>query len=242
MEILITGATSGIGSTLADGLVRDGHKLHLHGRDGSKLKKLVNRLRGHGPSVHTYIADLADPKAIGHMAEQVTLNTSVLDLVINNAFGKIEKPLHECELDELSSFIQVSVVGTTQVVRVLLDLLKKSSSPRIINIVADWGFPMHNIMTGPAPYISAKYAIHGLGAALQTELGAFGIRTTNICPGIVAADAGYDLDVKDFSEKYGVSAIHPRTLVDAIRFVVGANHAHIRSIVLSPPNPEYNGL
>lgn len=242
MEILITGATSGIGSTLADGLVRDGHKLHLHGRDASKLKTLVSKLRGHGSSVHTYTADLADPKAIGRMAEQVTSNTSVLDLVINNAFGKLEKPLHECELDEISSFIQVSVAGTTQVIRVLLDLLKTSSSPRIINIVADWGFPMHNIMTGPAPYISGKYAIHGLGVALQTELGAFGIRTTNICPGVVAADAGYDLGDKDFSEKYGVSAMHPRTLVDAVRFVLGAPFAHIRSIVLSPPNPKYNGL
>lgn len=242
MEILITGATSGIGSVLADGLAHDGHRLHLHGRDGSKLETLVNGLRTHGSSVHTYIADLADSKAIGRMAEQVASNASALDLVINNAFGKLEKPLHECELDEISSFIQVSVVGTTQVVRVFLDIIRKSSSPRIINIVADWGFPMHNIMTGPAPYISAKYAIHGLGAALQTELGTFGIRTTNLCPGVVAADAGYELSDKEFSEKYGVSAIHPRTLVDAVRFVLAAPHAHVRSIVLSPPNPQYNGL
>ena len=242
MEILITGATSGIGTALATGLLQDGHRLHLHGRDESRLKTLADTLRGQRSRVLTYVADLADSDAIGGMAREVERNTSVLDLVISNAFGKLEKPLSECQLDEISSFVQVSVAGTAQVIRALLEVLKKSSSPRIINVVADWGFPMHNIMTGPAPYISAKYAIHGLGAALQTELGAFGVRTTNICPGVVAADAAYDLDDDDFSEKYGVSAIHPRTLVDAVRFVLSARHSHVRSIVLSPSNPEYNGL
>jgi NAD(P)-dependent dehydrogenase (short-subunit alcohol dehydrogenase family) len=115
----------------------------------------------------------------------------------------------------------VSVAGTAQVIRSVLDLLKKSTAPRIINIVADWGFPMHNIMTGPAPYIAAKYAVHGLGAALQTELGVFGIRTTNLCPGVVAADAGYDMPDEQFRNEHGASAIHPRILVDAVRRAAG---------------------
>lgn len=242
MEVLITGATSGIGTAMAVGLIQDGHRLHLHGRSESKLAVLKATVGLFGSAIETYIADFEDVNGITRMGVQLESNTPHLDLLINNAFGSLDKPLHDCQPDELSAFIQISVGGTAQVVRSVLGLLRKAPSPRIMNIVADWGFPMHNIMTGPSPYISAKYAVHGLGAALQTELGAFGIRTTNLCPGVVAAEAEYGLGDDEFRATFGTSAIHPRTLVDAVRFVLAAPHAHVRTIVISPPAPDYNGL
>jgi len=84
--------------------------------------------------------------------------------------------------------------------------------------------------------------MHGLGVALQREIAPLGIRTTNIFPGIVAADVPFEMSDAEFLQARGVSAIHPRTLVEAIRFVANAQHAHVRSIVLSPANPEYNGV
>jgi short-subunit dehydrogenase len=91
MEILITGATSDIGSTLAAGLLRDGHRLHLHGRDRSKLQALADGLRRPASSVVSYAADLAKPEAIARMAADIQSNAPRLDLVINNAFGELEK-------------------------------------------------------------------------------------------------------------------------------------------------------
>lgn len=242
MNILITGATSGIGTALATGLAQDGHLLHLHGRDESRLKRLAGTLSKSDRQPRTYVADLSRGDEITALAQQMATHVSSLDLLINNAFGKLESPLSESDPEDIAAFFSVSVTGTVLLTRSVLDLLAKASAPRIINIVADWGFPMHNIMTGPSPYIAGKYAVHGLGVALQTELGSQGIRTTNICPGIVAADAPYDMSPSAFSEKYGVTAIHPRTIVDAVRFITGSPHAHVRSIVLSPPNPSYNGL
>lgn len=115
-----------------------------------------------------------------------------------------------------------------------------ASWPR--NIVADWGTPMHNIMTGPAIYVAGKYGVYGLGAALQVELAGHRIRTTNLCPGIVAADVTAADSYESFAKKYGDKAIHPEALAAAIDFILDQRSAHVRSIVLSPRNPDYNGL
>src|SRR5260370_26050995 len=117
--------------------------------------------------------------------------TKTIDVLVNNAFGKLEDELVKTDADALVEFFRVSLAGTADVIRQSIPLLTRSKAAHIINIVADWGFPMHNVMTGPSAYISAKYGVHGLGVALQTEITKLGIRTTNLCPGIVAAETEF---------------------------------------------------
>lgn len=242
MQIFITGATSGIGQAIASGLAADGHCMHLHARDSQRLNDFAGTITEQGGAVHCYTADLAVSADIERMVNKLSMNTSHLDVLINNAFGKLEAPLNEATPSDIAHFFHVSVAGTAIVVQASIPFLSRSRRSHVINIVADWGFPMHNIMTGPSLYISGKYAVHGLGAAWQTELAQFGIRTTNLCPGVVAADTPYNTSDEEFLSKHSDKAIHPRTLVDAIRFVINSPHAHVRSIVLSPGSPDYNGL
>jgi NAD(P)-dependent dehydrogenase (short-subunit alcohol dehydrogenase family) len=239
-RMLLTGATSGIGRYLAEHFLRAGFTLYLHGRDRRKLERLAKKL---GPGDFVLLeGDFGNPASIARMFAELTDKTKVLDVLINNAFGKLESELVQTDGDALAEFFRVSLAGTADVIRQAIPLLKRSKSPRIVNIVADWGFPMHNIMTGPSAYIAAKYGVHGLGVALQTELAKLGIRTTNLCPGIVAADTEFGITDKAFAEAKGQSAINPKELASAIEFVLGQTSTHVRSIVLSPRNPEYNGL
>jgi short-subunit dehydrogenase len=239
-KILITGATSGIGTYLAHHFAQLGFTLYLHGRNQKKLDALAKEL---GSADFTLLrCDLADTKSISIMFEELSSKTNVIDVLIGNAFGKMENELLKTDGEALTEFFRVSVVGTADVIRHTIPFLKHSKDARIINIVADWGFPMHNVMTGPSAYISAKYAVHGLGAALQTEIAKLGIKTTNLCPGIVAADVEYGTSDVDFIKSKGNSAINPKDLAKAIEFIIGQEFSHVRSLVLTPINPEYNGL
>lgn len=239
-KILITGATSGIGTYLARHFAQLGFTLYLHGRDKQKLEALAKKL---GPADFVLLnCDLADTESISGMFKELSLKANAIDILINNAFGKMEKPLIETDGDALTEFFQVSVVGTAEMIRQTIPFLKQSKAPHIINIVADWGFPMHNVMTGPSAYISAKYAVHGLGAALQTEIAKLGIKTTNLCPGIVAADTEYGTSDADFIDSKGNGAINPKDLAKAVEFIIGQEFSHVRSLVLTPNNPEYSGL
>jgi NADP-dependent 3-hydroxy acid dehydrogenase YdfG len=235
-NVLITGSTSGIGSFLARHYAAREWSLFLHGRDDVKLKQLGRRI---GPQATLLRANLGILSEIPQMFESVRAKTSSLDLLINNAFGKLEDPLLRCTPEAMSEFFQVSLTATAEVIRQSTPFLKRSDAPHIINIVADWGFPMHNVMTGPAVYVAAKYGIHGLGVALQTELD---VPITNICPGVVAADTGFGTSMKRFRKSHGEKAIHPADIAAAIDFVLVAQSSQIRSIVLSPKTPKYNGL
>ena len=239
-KILITGATSGIGTYLAQHFAQLGFTLYLHGRDQKKLDNLAKKL---GSADFTLLrCDLADTKSISKMFKALSAKTKNVDILINNAFGKLEDELVKTDGKALAEFFQVSLAGTADMIRQTIPFLKRSKDAHIVNIVADWGFAMHNVMTGPSAYISAKYAVHGLGVALQTEIAKLGIKTTSLCPGIVAADIEYGTSDAAFVKSKGKSAINPKDLAKAIEFIIGQEFSHVRSLVLTPSNPEYNGL
>jgi NADP-dependent 3-hydroxy acid dehydrogenase YdfG len=238
--ILITGATSGIGSFLSQHFAKKDFTLFLHGRDKKKLIALERELKYE--KALFLQANFSSQSEIKKMFETIAKETNSIDVLVNNAFGKLEDPITKADPDSIVEFFQVSLAGTAEVIRLTIPLLKKSKDAHIINIVADWGFPMHNIMTGPSLYIAAKYGIHGLGAALQTEISSLGIRTTNVCPGIVAANTKYGTSSEAFLKENGNQAIHPIDIANTIEFVLAQKHSQIRSIVLSPVNPKYNGL
>ncbi|MCX6625708.1 MAG: SDR family NAD(P)-dependent oxidoreductase [Acidobacteria bacterium] len=238
MRVLITGATSGIGRFLTGHFVNRGDEVFIHGRSQEKLDELE---RTFGASkVMPLLADFRRPDEIAGMFRKIS-ETGGLNCLINNAFGKLEDKIVDASGDALREFFDVSIAGTADVVRSAVPLLQGSSPSHIMNIVADWGFPMHNIMTGPALYIAAKYGVHGLGVALQTEIASLGIKTSNICPGIVAADSPFVPGGSAPADWEGTS-IHPCEIANAVDFILNSKSAHIRSIVLSPNNPDYNGL
>ena len=238
--VMITGATSGIGQYLARFNASLGRTVILHGRSEERLRRVAETCNS--PNVHAIAADLGAPGEIRDMFESIRGLVNSVDLLVNNAFGKLESSLADSDDSDIEEFYRVALSGTALVTKHALPLLRQAEVSRVINIVADWGFPMHNIMTGPAIYVSGKYGVHGLGAALQMELGEYGIRTTNLCPGIVAADFEFGGSDADFASRYGREAMHPQSIADAIEFVVAQRHCHVRSLVLSPTKGDYDGL
>ncbi|NNK79868.1 MAG: SDR family NAD(P)-dependent oxidoreductase [Flavobacteriales bacterium] len=133
-NILITGSTDGIGKSAALRLAKDGHHIYLHGRNESKLNAVISELKSESGNEHIdgFLADFSDLAAVKKMAEVVKGSMDQLDVLINNAgVWNSQQRTNERGLD--MRFV-VNYLSPYALTVELLPLLKKSKSPRIINL------------------------------------------------------------------------------------------------------------
>lgn len=245
---VITGASKGVGRALSVCLARNGWRVALLSRNEEGLFATYKQLPTRENSWHivqpTDISIWADCQAA---TSRIAQQFGHVNLLINNAFGYGEDSLADIDPGQVYDFFATSAAGTALITKSCLDLLKSAYTAttrksQIINIVADWGFPMQNILSGPSVYVAGKYAVHGFGVALHKEIAADGINVSNIYPGIIASGFSIDEPIEDIRGEHGNAAIPLSVICDTVLFVAGAEHVVFRHIVLSPDDPEYNGL
>lgn len=133
-KILITGSTDGIGKLTAIQLCELGHEVLIHGRNPKKVENVISEIRTLNPkaSLQGFVSDFSDFKSIVTMSDRILDSTSVLDVIINNAgVFKTENPIMDSGLD--LRFV-VNYLAPVLLTNRLMSLLKKSESPRIINL------------------------------------------------------------------------------------------------------------
>ena len=244
---VITGASKGIGRALAIALSRAGWRVALLARNEEGLTETEGRLLKQSKEHLIIPCDISMWNECQRAHEHIAEEFGNLHVLINNAFGYGESPLFEMDPGQIHDFFATAASGTALITKALLPLLEggyKTSQRKsqIVNVVADWGFPMHNVMSGPSVYVSGKYAIHGFGVALHRETAPRGINVSNLYPGIVASDLDIDVPLEVVRQQKGVSAI---PVIDIARLVIGMLNLEssvVRHLVVSPDNPDYNGL
>lgn len=133
---LITGATSGIGKAAALALAKKRYDLILTGRNESRATHLIKKIRAKYPGVNAEFipADLSSLQEVRKLAEKVSSKYQQIDILINNAgarFNELKKSVDGIELTFATNHL-----GHFLLTLLLLDLLKKSASGRIINITS----------------------------------------------------------------------------------------------------------
>lgn len=246
-SVVITGASKGIGRALAIGFSKRGWRIALLARNEEGLYETYKKLEPHPKGHIVQPCDISLWTECQSAADRVREQFGYIRVLINDAFGYGEKTLEEMDPGDIHDFFETSVTGNVFVTKSFLGLLEDgfkttSDKSQIINIVADWGFPTHNIFTGTPIYVAGKYALHGFGVALHREIAAKGINVSNIYPGIVASSMELDDSMERFREEFGNSAIPLKDLVNLILFTTELSSSVVKHIVLSPDNPTYNGL
>jgi NAD(P)-dependent dehydrogenase (short-subunit alcohol dehydrogenase family) len=245
--VVVSGASKGIGRALAIGFSRKDWRVVLIARGEEGLYETLKRLDQNVDGHLIQPCDISIWTDCQNAADRVSQQCGYINLLVNNAFGVGEKSLGEMDPGDIHDFFETSVTGTVLLTKAMLPLLADgnratASKSQIINIVADWGFPMHNVMTGTPTYVSGKYAVHGFGVALHKETAPLGINVTNIYPGIVASSLDIDDSLEQLRINFGETAIPLQDLVTSVLATTELKSSVVRHLVLSPDNPTYNGL
>ncbi|MEM7584102.1 MAG: SDR family oxidoreductase [Acidobacteriota bacterium] len=178
-NVLVTGATRGIGRAMAQRFVQLGHALAGCGRDGAALESLANEL---GPAARLHAVDVTDEASVASWASTLEATGWVPDLLINNA-GVINRqvPLWELEAAEFRRVLDVNVVGVFHVIHAFLPAMIERGRGVIVNMSSGWGKS-----TSPrvAAYCASKFAVEGMTRALAQELPE-GLAAVPLSPGVI---------------------------------------------------------
>lgn len=185
-NILITGASTGIGNALSKAFIESGYAVYGSVRKEEDAKKLQSEL---GEGFHPLIFDVTDHPAVDRAAEKLKeeLGSDGLGGLVNNAGIAVGGPFAHIDLDEWRYQFEVNVIGMVKVTQAFLPLLGgsegRTSEPgrilQISSVAGQVGMPFI------APYVGSKHAMEGISQSMRRELQLYGIDVIIIGPGAI---------------------------------------------------------
>jgi NAD(P)-dependent dehydrogenase (short-subunit alcohol dehydrogenase family) len=199
-NVLIVGATGGIGTETAKLLKSSGANLFLAGHNATKLAALA---AAQGvPANQCFAFDITDPAAVNAAAAQLHAIVPVLDVLINAAGVGIIKPIESLTHDDFMRSLSINLVGAFNLLKAFLPPMKETKKGLIINLPGVLG---KTPMAGAAAYSASKYGLNGMMKSVREELKRTDIRITNIFLG--GTDTGFwdTIDLKVQRDKFVTS-------------------------------------
>jgi NAD(P)-dependent dehydrogenase (short-subunit alcohol dehydrogenase family) len=191
--VLITGGSRGLGLLLAREFGAAGARLALCARNVSELARARDELASRGYEVFAMRADVSDRQEARLFVEQTVAHFGQLDMIVNNA-GIIQVgPAQAMTPSDFHDAVGAIFWGTCNVTTAATPYLRRSASPRIVNITSIGGVVAVPHML---PYSAAKFATVGYSMGLAAELASEGIRVVTIVPGLMRTGSHVNALVK----------------------------------------------
>ncbi len=180
-NIIITGASGGIGEQMATLCAERGANLVLLARNFEKLNQLKaeleNRFR---VNVNVHKLDVSDTSEVEAVFSNILSELNHVDVLVNNAGFGVFREASEASVDEIKGMFAVNVVGLMACTRMVLPKMREQGSGHIINIASQAG----KIATPKSSVYSAtKHAVLGYTNSLRMELSKHNVYVTAINPG-----------------------------------------------------------
>lgn len=180
---IVTGAGRNIGRAIALTLARSGASILVNTRSNrAEADEVVRAIEALGPEAIVHIGDVADATAVAAMADAALARFGRIDILINNAALRREKPFAEMDYAEWREILDVTLDGAFHCTKACLPALRKTGAGTIVNI---GGLSAHTGAGNRAHVITAKAGIIGLTRALANDLAADGITVNCVVPGLI---------------------------------------------------------
>jgi short-subunit dehydrogenase len=180
---IITGASGGLGSHIAEALADQKMNLVLAGLAGTPLDQLAKKLSGTTSAI-TVLTDVTDRNSLEHLVRTTMEAFDGLDLLVNNAGVEMISRYHMLALDDIEHNINVNLTGAMLLTRLVLPGMLSRKCGHIINISS------LSAKAGPPfaePYAATKAGLIAFTESLRAEYQHTGVSASVICPGFVTA-------------------------------------------------------
>ena len=218
--VLITGASSGIGESIARELAARGARVLMGARRGDRLDAIARDLRGSGGDVATMAIDVTDIAAMQAFAQTAMDRWGRIDVLVNNAGVMPLSPLSALKTDEWQQMVDVNIKGVLWGIAAVLPVMERQGEGQIINIGSIGA--LHAVPTA-AVYCGTKFAVRAISDALRQESRA--IRVTCVNPGVVESDLASTIThpaTRELMADYRAIALKPRHIARAVRQLIDA--------------------
>ena len=191
MVILITGASRGIGRTIALELAKKGHKIVANYNNSEEQAKELVKEKG---NIEIYKADVSKRIDIQNMVQYVLKKYGKIDVLINNAGISQEKVFSDVTDNDWNKMINNNLYSVFCMIQEVSYNMISRKKGCIINISSVWGMVGASCET---IYSVSKAGVDALTKSLAKELGPSGIRVNSIAPGIIDTDMNKNLTLQE---------------------------------------------
>ena len=226
---IVTGASKGIGKTIAIGFGKMKLQTILIGRNSEDLKNVADDISKEGGTQPVlFSVDITDSKKVKETVAEVAEKFGRIDILVNNAGIHYGGSLDLPEQD-FKKMLETNLVAQLVFAKEVVPVMRKQQSGYIFNVSSRSGKVG---FSGSGGYSASKFGLLGLSESLYRELTPQGIKVTALCPAWVntqmARQAGTPLDAEEM--------IQPEDLFETIRWLLNLSPgACVKEVVITNP-------
>lgn len=187
---VVTGASRGIGRSIALALAAAGADVALAGRDVARLDAVAGQIRDSGRSALAVPTDVTDRARVDALVARTVDELGGLDIVVNNSGVVSSLPLLEVSDEEWDRVLDTNLRGVFLVTRAAGRHLVEQGSGKVVNIASNFAFKG---VAGHAAYCASKAGVVAFTRAMAVEWARYGVQVNALAPGYVETDLNADV-------------------------------------------------
>jgi 3-oxoacyl-[acyl-carrier protein] reductase len=239
---IVTGAGRNIGRAIALSLAEGGASILVNVRGNrAEAEAVAREIEAAGGRALVHIGDVADAKSVQAMADAAVKQFGRIDILVNNAALRREKPFAEMSYAEWREIMDVTLDGTFHCVKACLPALRQSGAGTIVNI---GGLSAHTGAKNRAHVVTAKAGIIGFTRALAHDLADDGITVNCVVPGLIGTPRPKDKPEPAHHLTHGtITGERGRSedVAAAVRFLCGPGARYINGQAIHSNGGAYLG-
>ena len=194
---LVTGASKGIGASIAKALARQGSDVLLLARNLHELEIVAAEIRAMRKNAYVFKVDLSDPNQIEHFLRTEKEILTKLDHFISNAAFTTLKTFMQTSMQEFDNLINVNVKGSVSLAKEIAEYMVSRGSGTMQFVTSVNAI---NPLPSQAMYSSTKAMLESLMKCAASELARRGVRVNSVVPGAIMTDMNSHLSKEKLDE------------------------------------------